>query len=168
MMSSKRWQRVLVAVGFWWIIPACLWGQGVNPGAAVVATLTPAQVMAQAQQLFGEPEHFGAAADMLEKAGIATPLEDVGGANLLVAAARIQVYTGELARARRNMQEAGWRALGNGKLLLAANAYADAALIAQRQNDEPAAREYVRIVKLLAQWPKVSAAERRQILSRIG
>lgn len=168
MMSSKQWQRVLVVVGFWWIIPACLWGQGVNPGAAVVATLTPAQVMEQAQVLFGEPAHFGDAADMLEKAGIATPLEDVGGASLLVAAARIQVYTGELARARRNMQEAGWRALGNGKLLMAANAYADAALIALQQKDDTAAREYVRIVKLLADWPKVSAAERRQILSRIG
>jgi hypothetical protein len=86
----------------------------------------------------------------------------------MIRAARLQYFGGALAKAQASMKEAGWRALGQGQVKVAANAYADAALIAVAQHDEDAALKLVGIVKLLAQWPGVTPAEARQIRTRIS
>ena len=53
-------------------------------------------------------------------------------------------------------------------MLTAANAYADAALIAIEQHDQAGAVKLVKIVNLLAQWPGVTSQQAKQIRSRIG
>jgi hypothetical protein len=172
-MTSKRTIRLLIgfamipAMG--WLLPAALWGQDpAVAGASVYATVTPAGLKLRAEDLSSDPATFGQAGDLFEQAARMLPVEDEAGVGLLIRAARLQYFGGALDRALVSMKEAGWRALGQGKVQVAANAYADAALIAVADQDKEAALKLAGIVKLLAQWPGVTPAESRQINKRIS
>lgn len=172
-MRSKRIFLKALVVGLFpamgWLIPASLWGQAVTmAGATLHANAAVAQLEQQAFELFSTPARFGEAGTLLERAGRMLPPEDVAAIDLLIQAARLEHFAGDLTHARACMRAAGWRALGNGQVRVAANAYADAALIAVEQKDLAGAEELVAIVNLLARWPGVTASERREILKRIG
>ena len=152
-----------------WLLPASLWGQAATvPAAALVAEVTPAALELKAEDLSTDPTRFGEAGDLLEQAARMLAVEDPASVSLLIRAARLQYFDGGLAKSIASMKEAGWRALGQGRVQVAANAYADAALIAIAQQDNAEAVKLVRIVKLLAQWPGVTTAQARQIKGRIG
>lgn len=172
-MTSKRTIQMLIgfavipAMG--WLLPASLWGQTpAVSGATLYATVTPAELELRAEDLSSDPTRFGQAGDLFEQAAKLMPVEDEASVGLLVRAARLQYFGGALDKAMATMKEAGWRALGQGRVQAAANAYADAALIALVDQDRKAATQLVGIVKLLAQWPGVTKTESRQIMKRIG
>ncbi|NJD08982.1 MAG: hypothetical protein FIB01_00570 [Gemmatimonadetes bacterium] len=171
-MTSKRIIRIVLGIALipalGWLVPASLWGQATTfPAAAAYVTATPAELESMAEDLASSPDRFGEAGDLLAQAAHKLAVEDAASVALLIRAARLQYFGGALADARANMKEAGWRALGQGSVRVAANAYADAALIAVAQHDNDGAIELGRVVKLLAQWPGVSVADARQIRSRI-
>jgi hypothetical protein len=158
---------VIPALG--WLLPAALWGQVASiPAAALYAGLTPAELELKAEDLSTSPDRFGEAGDLLEQAGRLMAVEDPASVKMMIRAARLQYFGGSLEKARASMKEAGWRALGQGQVLTAANAYADAALIAIEQHDQAGAVKLVKIVNLLAQWPGVTSQQAKQIRSRIG
>lgn len=152
-----------------WLLPAALWGQAVTVATAgIYANATPAELMERAGSLFDTPARFGEAGDMLQAAGQKLAVEDPASVQLLVKAARLQYFAGNLAAARANLKEAGWRALGQGDVATAADLYGDAAIIAIEQKDATAANELVRIVRLLADWPGVTPSQHRRIMKRLG
>lgn len=172
MRIERRFLKVL-AVGIFpamgWLVPASLWCQAVTlGGATLTASAEVARLEQEAQALYSTPARFGEAGVLLERAGRLLAVEDLPAVDLLIQAARLEYYAGDLGHARACMSDAGWRALGNGRVQVAANAYADAAVIAMEQGDQVAAEEFVAIVKLLARWPGVGEKARRQILDRIG
>jgi len=152
---------VVPAVG--WLLPTSLQGQ------VRVALNTPyaTPVVSVQAILTTDPSQFLQAGILFDEAGRRLAVENPASVGLLVRAARLQYFGGDLTQARSAMKEAGWRALGQGQVQVAANAYADAALIALAQGDRLAATDDVAKVQVLAQWPGVSGAERRQIMKRI-
>jgi len=150
-----------------WLMPAMLLGQATSIPAATAAVMPAAQLVTMAEELSSTPARFQEAGVLLDRAGRQLPVEDPASVGLLVRAARLHYFGGALEQARSAMKEAGWRALGQGHVRTAANAYADAALIALAQDDKAAATDLVAIVKLLEEWPGVTVADRRQIRSRI-
>lgn len=171
-MTSKRIIRMVLGIALipamGWLLPAALWGQVATlPATAAYASATPAELTSMALDLASSPDRFGEAGDLLAQAAHKLPVEDPSSVELLIRAARLQYFGGALTAARSNMKEAGWRALGQGQVRVAANAYADAALIAVAQQDKPAAVELAGVVNLLARWPGVSTADARQIRSRV-
>jgi len=165
-------KHMMVAAAFpamGWLAPACLWGQvpAVTGAATLYTEVTPATLELKAEGLMTSLDNAGQAGDLLEQAGRMLAVEDANSVGLLIRAARLHYFNGELAQARQAMKDAGWRALGQGFPVAAANAYTDAALIAVAQKDVDGARELAAIVNLIAHWPGLTTAERRQIKSRI-
>lgn len=172
-MTSRRIFRLLTGMAvipaMGWLFPAVLWCQlPAASGATLYASVTPADLELKAADLCSDPATFGQAGDLFEQAARMLPVEAAQSVDLLVRAARLQYWAGALTRARTNMKEAGWRALGQGQVRRAANAYADAALIAAADKDEAGVVQLAKIVQLLAKWPGVTPAESRQIRSRIN
>lgn len=164
MTNGKRILGVALAMAFG-LAPAYASAQLPAPATASYSVM----LLQNAQNLFIDGQaRFVEAAAMLDQAGHAMPEDDATSADVLVWAARVAAYNGDLAEARDNMEEAAWRAMGNGKLMVAANAYADAALIALRQGDNAGAKELVRRVLVVANWKGLKYAERKQILDRIA
>lgn len=168
MAKRTLYRTVFSAILLGWLVPALAWAQIVSVAGADGTAAAVEQLSQQATALYSTPAKWGEAGALLEQAGRMLPVEDPVGVGLLKQAAQLQAHVGDLARARANMKEVGWRALGQGSVVLAANAYADAALIAVEQGDLPAARQLVDIVQLLSRWPGVNASQRRQILKRIA
>jgi len=170
MMTKRVVLRVLGILAIptvGWLVPAVLWGQATSIPSAATNVVPAAQLVMMAEELSSTPTRFQEVGVLFEKAARQLPVEDPASVDLLIRAARLHYYGGSLVQAKSAMKEAGWRALGQGHVRVAANAYADAALIALAQEDKAAATDLVAIVKLLEKWPGVTAAEQRQIRKRI-
>lgn len=171
-MTSRHTFRMIMGIALipalGWLLPAALWGQVTAlPAAAAYVSATPAELEVMAEDLATSPDRFGEAGNLLAQAAHKLAVEDPAGVNLLIRAARLQYFGGALTDAKASMKEAAWRALGQGQVKVAANAYTDAALIAVAQQDQASALHLAGVVKLLAQWPGISTADARQIRSRI-
>ncbi|MEJ2547855.1 MAG: hypothetical protein P8125_08560, partial [Gemmatimonadota bacterium] len=84
----------------------------------------------QAIDLYEFPERWGEAADLHRKAAENLPKNDAGQFFGYSRAALLYFYAGELAAARRSMEDAAEVAEATGDVLTAANAFVDAAFIA--------------------------------------
>jgi hypothetical protein len=93
--------------------------------------------------------------------------DDVQGFNCLNEAAALAYASGERSRARNDMADAARHALDRGDLRAAAEAYLDAAWIAQEQKKPREVWEFGHRAEILAGSPLLGSSDRAAIMGRI-
>jgi len=121
----------------------------------------------QAIDLYEIPERWGEAADLHREAAENLPANDAGQFYGYSRAALLYFYAGELAEARRSMEDAAEVAEATGDVLTAAHAYVDAAFIAIAEDYDGKQREFVADAREVAASELLTETERESILIRI-
>jgi hypothetical protein len=120
----------------------------------------------RAAAMFDRPARYRHAARLLvQSAQLRDPADRMAFTSLWKAG-RLYSYAEDRKSAQRTLTRAGELALGNGELLLAANALLDAAMVAAERRDAGGLRLVDR-AQILARSPHLTASERQAILSRI-
>lgn len=121
----------------------------------------------RAAGLFETPARYREAARLLrEAASLREEIDDRGTAELLLAG-RLSYYARDWSTAQRTFMTGGTRALENGQLYLAANAYVDAAFSALERRDQGDAFAFVGRAERLTSSDHLEHTEREKILGRI-
>ena len=142
--------------------------------AQTTATMVAGQVRRadalseRASRLFESPVRYREAARLLRQAAELRAGDDGRATKELLIAGRLSYYAGDLSTAQRTLEDGAERALENGQLSIAANAYIDAAFSALARKDAADALAFVRRAQRLAASPHLLRAEQDEILSRIG
>jgi hypothetical protein len=110
---------------------------------------------------------YGDAARLLRQSATLRDLDDPLGYQSLKDAAALVYATGNRSSARADLAAAASQALARGDLRAAADAYLDAAWIAQEQKDPRQVWEYGHRAEILADAPLLGSADRAAILKRI-
>ena len=84
----------------------------------------------------------------------------------LIRAAQLSFYRGDERRAMRDFEAAGQRALAIGDVLVAANAFADAAWVADRRGFGARAHDLLNRAQLLSNSPLIPEDERDHLRTR--
>jgi DNA-binding PucR family transcriptional regulator len=121
----------------------------------------------QAIDLYEFPERWGEAADLHRKAAENLTKNDAGQFFGYSRAALLYFYAGDLAAARRSMEDAAQVAEATGDILTAANAFVDAAFIAVAEDYDGKRREFVGEARELVDSPVLRDEDRAEILARI-
>ena len=116
----------------------------------------------QAIDLYEIPERWGEAADMHREAAENLPANDAGQFYGYSRAALLYFYAGELAEARRSMEDAAEVAEATGDVLTAAHAYVDAAFIAIAEDYDGKQREFVADAREVADSEFLTEVERER------
>ncbi len=134
----------------------------VGPGAT-----TAEQVEKKAIALYAYPERAEEAAQLQRQAaGLRAP-DDPKAVTSLVMSARLFSYAHRLPTACRIMEAAAERALGMGDVVKAAQAYVDAAFIAQEQGHGTQVTKLAKKAVFLTASPLLRAEEKAAIVARI-
>ncbi|MCL7962605.1 MAG: hypothetical protein M8860_07110 [marine benthic group bacterium] len=121
----------------------------------------------QAIDLYELPERWGEAADLHRQAAENLQKNDAGQFFGYSRAALLYFHAGELAAARRSMEDAAEVAEATGDVLTAANAFVDAAFIAVAEDYDGKQREFVGEARELIESPVLSVEDRAAVLARI-
>lgn len=135
-------------------------GQATTPATAE-------QVERKAIALYANPDRAEEAAQLQRQAASLRAPEDPKGVTSLVMAARLFSYAHHLPAACRTMEAAGDRALAMGDVVKAAQAYVDAAFIAQEQGSGTQVKRLAKKAVLLTVSPLLRADERAGIIKQI-
>jgi hypothetical protein len=100
------------------------------------------------------------AAKLYIESAKARPAGDPRAVRALVRAANLQYYVNKPADAMRTMQKAGDRALKDGNIFAAAEAYARVAWIAEKTGRTSTAQKFAKKAEQLASSPELGAEER--------
>jgi hypothetical protein len=134
---------------------------------AIEVSVLQTDLHQQAIDLYETPERWGEAGDLHREAAENLPENDAGQFFGYSRAALLYFHAGELAAARRSMEDAAQVAEATGDVVTAANAFVDAAFIAVAEDYDGKQREFVAEARELADSPVFSAAERQDVLARI-
>ncbi|MGH7501957.1 MAG: hypothetical protein ACREL7_09390 [Longimicrobiales bacterium] len=127
-----------------------------------------AQLEQHARSLYNQRAKYADAADLLLRASALRPQGDAQAADNLIMAGRLRYYIGDLTDARRAFFNAAERAVRNGQVLAAANAYIDAAFVAVEQERQADAHEMIEAARRLAGSPHLRDGERNELKIRIA
>jgi hypothetical protein len=125
------------------------------------------KIKRQAEALYERPAGYQRAAALHELEAAARADTDPLRVEALDRAARLYVYTGDVAKGRTLMAKAARQALSRGDVARAANAFIDAAFMAMREGDRQLVNDLTQEAALLALSPLLSARERVAIQRRI-
>ncbi len=131
------------------------------------ATTQAEKLERQARALFSQPERYGHAARLLQRAASTREIGDPERIRDLHLASRLSYYKGDEGRALVLMQQSANEALATGDVIVAANRYVDAAFLAKSAGQSAAAAEMVQKATLLAGSPLIDVASRTAILTRV-
>ena len=106
------------------------------------------------------------AAKLFRRAAELRPEGDPTATENLIYAARLSFYEGDTRQAVRDFEAAGQRALAMGDVLVAANAFADAAWVAHNRGSGERALGLLSRARLLANSPLIAESERLHLRSR--
>ena len=134
---------------------------------AIEVTVLQTDLHQQAIDLYEIPERWGEAADLHREAAENLSSNDAGQFFGYSRAALLYFHAGELAEARRSMEDAAQVAEATGDVLTAAHAYVDAAFIAIAEDYDGKQREFVADARGIASTDVLTEAERESILVRI-
>jgi len=121
----------------------------------------------QAIALYEIPERWGEAADLHRQAAENLLDNDAGQFYGYSRAALLYFFAGDLADARRSMEDAAQVAEATGDVLTAAHAYVDAAFIAIAEDYAGKKRVVVADARAIAATDLLTEAERASVLNRI-
>ena len=141
---------------------------------SIVAPADPGDRMATAErleqraaELYAQPRRAEEAARLQQRSALLRDADDPRAIASLEMAARLLAYANRPTDARRIMEQAAERALAMGDVVRAADAYLDAAAIAQEQHSQAQVNRLGRKALLLASSPVLKPAERAGIVDRI-
>ena len=150
----------------------------VAPGAASAQqTLEPVRVtaMSRAEQLEMEADalptevgQFKRAAKLFEQAAAARPDGDAEKATALRKAAYLRYYSGDTRASGRLMEKAAEQSVVQGDVATAANAFIDAALIANERTEIDRALVLGRRAETLVRSPRLDETQRARLMGRIA
>lgn len=121
----------------------------------------------QARDASADMETFGKASSLYREAA-ETLGDHPDAADHLVHAGRLAYYTGDRGRAIEDFRAAGEQALEWGDVLVAAQAFLDAAWVAAEEERGTEARELAQRAERLSSSPLIQRQERASLLSRIA
>jgi hypothetical protein len=134
---------------------------------SALAAPTAVQLEQKAVALYSQPERALEAAQLQRQAaGLRAP-DDPKGVGALIMSARLFNYAQKPLLARKTMEAAAERALAMGDVVRAAQAYVDAALIAQEQGSSKQVVRLAHKAVLLTTSPLLRTDERAGIMNRI-
>lgn len=140
-------------------------GNGLADAAAVSTAET---LEAEAASYFPTKRRYKQAAKLLLRAASLRDATDVKGIEDLLRAGQLSYYVGDMATARRAIEQAGERALRAGYPGRAANAFLDAGYLALARKDRNSARRFFVDAWRLAQSPHLTESERIAIAGRLA
>jgi hypothetical protein len=123
---------------------------------------------AKAAALYSTPKRYREAARLLMEAAGLREAGDPQRVKNLRQAGRLFYYTGNPESARAAMEQAADAALAVGDVKIAAEAYLDAAFLAQSVKSTAEVRRFIEKARLLTNSPLLSAEEKVIILERIN
>ena len=106
------------------------------------------------------------AAALFRRAAELRPEGDATATENLLYAARLSFYEGDERQAVRDFEAAGQRALSMGDVLVAANAFADAAWVARNKGYSERALALLSRARLLSHSPLIAETERTHLRAR--
>ena len=143
-------------------------------GQSIVAPADPGDRVAAAErleqravELYAQPQRADEAARLQQRSASLRDADDPKAIASLEMAARLFDYAHRPTEACRVMEQAAERALAMGDVIRAADAYLDAAAIAQEQHSQAQVNRLGRKALLLASSPILTSDERAGIVDRI-
>ncbi len=124
------------------------------------------KIEAKAAKELDEGGNWGRAASLFRRAAELRPAGDATAVSDLLRAGRLAFYEGHERQAVRDFEAAGERALERGDVIAAANAFADAAWVAEADGDGAKAGELLARARLLANSPLLGEGARNQLRTR--
>ena len=134
----------------------------------VTATSRAEQLEAEAAALPTMTKELRKAASLYERAAEARAPQDVARATNLRQAAYHRYYAGDTRAGGQLMERAAQQSAATGDVALAANAYIDAALIANERAETDRALDLGRKAELLVNSPLLDETQRAGLLGRIA
>ena len=113
-----------------------------------------------------DPGRWDRAASLLRRAADLRPAGDPQAVRNLIKAARISFYDGDETQALRDFEAAGQRAMAMGDVIVAANAFTDAAWVANGRGLGARAHDLLNRAQLLATSPLIPEAARDILKTR--
>lgn len=157
-------------------IPSAALAFSLALGAASAGAQTTAEVKvsevealeADAHAYLGDLEAWDRAARLFRRAADLRPEGDPAATEDLMYAARLSYYEGHERQAVRDFEAAGRRALAMGDVIVAANAFTDAAWIAKHRGYDERALALLSRAQLLSRSPLIPEDERTHLQARWG
>ena len=148
--------------------PASATAQQKLPPVRVTETAAYADELAiRAESLSMYLSHFKEAAELFERSAEARGPGDARAVTCLRSAATLRYNSGNKRKGLGLMEKAGDRAARLGDVVIAANAYIDAAVIASELREGAKARDFSERAALLAKSPLLNDAQRSALLERM-
>lgn len=139
------------------------------PPVRVTASTEYADKLAlEADSLSMNISHFKRAADLFEQSARARGPGDARAVTCLRSAAALRYHSGDRTRGLGLMEQAGDRAIRLGDVMIAANAYIDAALIASELRQGARAHDLGQRAALLTKSPLLNETQRSALLDRMS
>lgn len=122
----------------------------------------------KAHDYLATPSDWDRAANLLRRAAEFRSPADAAAVDDLLLAARLSFYEGNEQRAVRDFESAGQLALARGDVIVAANAFTDAAWVAGSQGRGDRAQGLLTRAQLLATSPLIREDQRSHLRTRWG
>lgn len=126
------------------------------------------KIEASAAKQLAEDGNWNRAASLFRRAAELRPAGDEVAVKDLLRAGRLAFYQGQQRQSVRDFEAAGERALDRGDVIVAANAFADAAWVAEVDGDVVKANELLVRAQLLANSPLLGEHARDLLKTRWG
>ena len=165
MMHGRSRTTVLSVLALALLLPAAT-SAGETPGP--VNTERAKLLRARAEALFDQPNQWRKAARLMEESATLRAADDAEAYECLVSAARIRAWLGDPGAARRDFERAADHALARGEVVDAAHAYVFAAHAAKARQDLEGAKALAEKARLLTNSPRLTMAERNQLLGLVS
>ena len=150
------------------VAPAAASAQQTLDPVRVTALSRAEQLEMEADALPTEVREFKKAAKLFEQAAAARAETDVEKATSLRKAAYFRYYSGDTRASGRLMEKAGEQSVAQGDIASAANAFIDAALIANERTEIDRALALGRRAETLVRSPQLDETQRARLMGRIA
>lgn len=164
MSKTTRWTRLVLAA---FVAAASATGLSAQT-ADEVPVQQIEQLEAEAEGYLEQVGKWDRAASLFRRAAELRSPADPAAVEDLLRAARLSFYDGRALQSVRDFETAGQRALDRGDVLVAANAFADAAWVAGNEGRGQRAHGLLARAQLLSNSPLIREDDRSQLRTRWG
>ena len=166
-MSSSTFRRWLAVSTAYTIVTLTAVHVEAQTVSRTKASASPEELHQAAAELHALHDRLGDAARLHQQSARLRSTDDPQAIECLALAAHLQLYTDRPLAARRTMEQAADRALSIGSVERAAQAFLEAAFIAQRRGDDGEVQRFAWRAYLLTASPLLTGEQRSAIRDRI-